>query len=354
MMKLYNILFAILVFSGCTDIPKVAPLNIDDIKWDIEYKIDHSFLESDLLIPYPASMFLTDSLIVVQDHQGTKSFFYVMDRFTGNLLSSFATLGHGQKEVLNASNNYTLSKNCDTISIYDDKNRQLYEYILLNNQFVFLKKESLGNREEQNKVWIKEYFKIDEDISFSMGLNGIFDKNRFLIFEKERSIITGDYPNLSLYLDKSDKLVDIFYGPSFFKLNKLRQKAVFGTYKGGLMQIFDLSELPNQISIDTTLLLCSPYEGEADNRINRYGFEDIFTTNNYIYTLYNGKTNIENNYFAKDILIFNWDGTPKIKLHSEIYLKCFCIDEKSMEIFAVAYDPEKTFCLVKFNIKNLL
>lgn len=105
--------------------------------------------------------------------------------------------------------------------------------------------------------------------------------------------------------------------------------------------------MPQEIVTDTTLLLCAPFEGAYDRREIRFGFEDIFVTDKYIYALYNGKNSVENEYFAKDIFVFNWDGTPKIKLLSDLYLKCLCVDEKTKEIFAVGYDQERSFFLVK-------
>lgn len=351
--KFYYICLIFILYS-CQEVTKMPPLEITNVEFKIEEKVDFSYLESDLLVSYPISMFITDSLIVIQDYQGIKSFFYVLDRTTGRLLSNFVHLGHGSDEVLNTSNNYILSEKCDTLTIYDDKSRRLFEYILLGNSFKYSKKESTTDKENRNNIWIKEYFKIDDKISFSTGYNGSFEKNRFLIFDQEKSIPTCDYPNMSLFLYKDDKLSDLFYGPSFFKINKNNKKAAFGTYKGGLLQIIDLSKLPKKISIDTTLLLCSPYEGELETRINRYGFEDIFVTNKYIYTLYNGKTTLENDYFANEILIFNWDGTSKIKLLSELSLRCLCVDEKKREILAVAYHPEKSFCLIKIVLKDEL
>ena len=231
--------------------------------------------------------------------------------------------------------------------MYDDIKKQLLTYSICGKNFEFLGAESTSEKEIVNSVYIKEYFRINDSTSFSLGCNGDFDKYLFGIFSGNKSIHSCINPDFSAYLSGDDKLIDILFGPSFFKINSHRNRAVWGSYKGGLFQIFDLSALPKSISMEKSSLFCAPYEGNLQERKIRYGFEDIFVTDNYIYALYNGKTNDENEGFAKEILVFDWLGVCRFKLESDVYLRSLCVDEQSKELFAAAYNSEKGFYLVK-------
>ncbi len=345
-MKINVICVLLVILFGC-DKSKEPSVEITNMMWDVVDSIEFESFDEDLFVPYPVSMFVTDSLIVIQDYQGGKAFFYALDRFKGVPIRTFANKGRGNEEVLSTSINYLLSDANDTVWVYDDTRKRLMEFNIKGRDVVLNDKQSIMDLEKYSKGWIKDVYNIKDDIFFSMGCSGIFDNNRFLISKGEQNFACVENPNMDKYLSEKDKLSDLFYGPSYFKVNKKNEKAAFGTYKGGLFQIFDLSKLPQKIVTDTTLLLCVPFEGTYDQREIRFGFEDIFVTDKYIYTLYNGKNSVENNYFAKDILIFNWDGTPKIKLLSDIYLKCLCVDEKTKEIFAVGFNQERSFFLVK-------
>lgn len=335
-----------IILFGCNQ-SKESSVEIDNVIWNISDSITFESFDEDLLVPYPISMFVTDSLIIIQDYQGGKAFFYALDRFSGVQVMTFAKKGNGSEEVISASNNYLLSNASDTVWIYDDIRKRLMEFNIRGRDIVLNNKQNMMDIEKISKGWIKDIYNIKDNIFFSLGCSGVFDNSRFLISEGKKNTACVKNPNMNKYLSEKDKLSDLFYGPSHFKVNKRNKKAAFGTYKGGLFQIFDLSRLPQEIVTDTTLLLCAPFEGAYDRREIRFGFEDIFVTDQYIYALYNGKNSVENQYFARDILVFNWDGTPKIKLLSDLYLKCFCIDEKAKEIFAVAYDQESSFFLVK-------
>ncbi len=350
-MKINIICVLLIILFGCNK-PNESSVEITDVTWNVLDSIGFESFDEDLLVPYPVSMFVTDSLLIIQDYQGGKAFFYALDRFKGVPVMTFANRGNGNEEVISTSINYLLSDATDTVWIYDDTRKRLMEFNIRGREVILNNKQSIIDIETYSKGWVKDIYNIKDDVFFSMGYGGVFDNNRFLISEGKKNTVCVKNPNMDKYLSEKDKLSDLFYGPSYFKVNKRNQKAAFGTYKGGLFQIFDLSKLPQKIVTDTTLLLCVPFEGTYDQREIRFGFEDIFVTDKYIYALYNGKNNAENEYFAKGILVFNWDGTPKIKLLSDIYLKCLCVDEKAKEIFAVGFNQEKSFFLVKaqFNI----
>lgn len=338
-----KLLIAIVFFVGCSKADDNA-LSVTNLEYEKLEKVNFTKL-SELLIQYPLSMFVTDSLIVVQEYDATESFFYTFDRLSGIKVGSFLKKGNSGQEALNISNNYLLEDN--QLSLYDDAKKQLITYSICDNDFVFQGTESTLAKNTDNSVWIKNYFKLNDSISFALGCNGVFDQNLLLIFADEQSVPSCANPDLSKYLSDEDKLTDVLFGPSFFKINTHVKKAVFGTYKGGLFQIFDLSTLPGGIVLDTTSLFCAPYDGSLQDRKIRYGFEDIFVTDNYIYALYNGKKSDENEYFAQEILIFDWSGECKFKLESDLYLRSLCVDEDQNELFAAAYDNEIGFYLVK-------
>lgn len=85
---------------------------------------------------------------------------------------------------------------------------------------------------------------------------------------------------------------------------------------------------------------------------NIWGFEDIYVTDNYIYTLHNGKTTEENPYFSKSIKVFDWLGNPIIEYNVGVDMRCLAVDEIEKKIYAVAYEEEKDFFLISVNLND--
>jgi hypothetical protein len=115
------------------------------------------------------------------------------------------------------------------------------------------------------------------------------------------------------------------------------------------MEIFNIEELPERIHKVKSLLLTKPMKNGKENI---YGFEDVYVTDKYIYALHNGKTAKENPYLSQSIKVFDWEGNPVVKYNLGIDMRCLAVDEDKNIIYAVAYNDEDGFFLIRTDVQN--
>lgn len=348
-------LYLSFILHSCVNEGAIS-LSVTEPLFRVKQELSFQPIHSDYLMSYPVAIYLTDSSIILQDSRGKDYFFHAINRKTGRLESEFGAVGRAPGELLSAAYSNTISTNKDTLSLFDDESKKIVHYVNSNGTFKFYSEYKIPetiNSKGNIKICLNH-----KGAYLAAGYNGLFIKNRFAIFNDRSQIIRtiGEYPNMSSYNIDSTNYQQLFYGPSFFRLNPSKTKAAFGTYKGALMEIFDLSKFPDEIKKDTSILFCAPFnknETLDKNSGIRFGFEDLVITRNRIYTLFNGKTGAENPYFTKDIKVFNLKGEPVIEYNIGIDLRCLAVDEDTNEIYAIVYEPtEKGFFLIKMQIPN--
>jgi hypothetical protein len=75
-----------------------------------------------------------------------------------------------------------------------------------------------------------------------------------------------------------------------------------------------------------------------------YSFCEIVATNQYVYTIYAGKTREEHGltdtFQGSHLLVYDWDGNPVRQYLLEKALYAMGYDEASKTIYGISYDPE--------------
>lgn len=347
------------IFYKCSNERVVHPLKESTPVFTKQCMLEYDTLHTDYLLSYPVALYLTDSLLIIQDFRDKTSFFHVLDRESGKFKQEFGAIGRGPGELLSASYSSSFSLNKDTLYVFDDQAKKIVSYVNKGHTFGYYSEYVIPSAITQ-KGNIMNCFNIN-DRFWALGYNGIFNKNRFVVFNQNASSYreTGEYPNLSDYNITPTNMYQLFYGPSFIRINNSKTKAVFGTYKGGIMEVFDLSGIESGVlEKDTSLLFHAPYKlGESleSNSGITFGFEDLCITEHEIYALINGKTGEENPYFAKAVKVFDLKGNPIVEYLSDLNLRCIAVDVNNREFYAIAYEPNEIgFFLIRGVISHSL
>ncbi len=123
-------------------------------------------------------------------------------------------------------------------------------------------------------------------------------------------------------------------------------KAVFGTYRGAIMEIYSLTDSIELLSLDryieplVKILLRHNrrhHYGHMDQ--SRLGFKDIYAGNDRIYSAYDGINKVK--YIPAGyplftrIAIFGWDGRPLELISTGTAIEKLCCDETEHTVYAM-------------------
>lgn len=183
------------------------------------------------------------------------------------------------------------------------------------------------------------------------GVNGRFVDNRFLVLDTLGNVKTaiGNYPEIlpDLLVKPEEDMQTILFNTALFRRSPDKQKAVFASYKGALLEFLDLSALPDSVPVKSVQLE-RPKKKEQITREHEgwvYGFEDVYVTNKNVYVIYNGETAVDNPELGRYILKYNWDGNLLHQYKFDMGLRSLAVDEATGTIFFVGYvnDEMKLF-----------
>lgn len=335
----------------------MQPLAVQPFEADSALSVDWQEMETDYLLSYPENIILTDSHLIIQDRRATDYLFHAINRNDGSLDFEFARRGNGPQEFIDATLNSYWDSERQMISFYDPGKRTLFyfqkqgiEYVL-NDCFAFSRQKKIQLESE----YVREVFVCDSDYIL-MGEHGAFDEKRFLVLNNDLQIINRceDYPNIKdLLSNPAEDLRKILYGFSFFKISPNGEKAVFATYRGALLQFFDLNNYRDSIRNIRSYQLEYPIKKEQITEEHDgwvYGFEDVYVTNDFVYAIYNGETAEDNPMFGKYILVFNWEGKLCKSYQLNLSLRCLAVDEKLGVIYVVACTENTDFFIACIHV----
>ena len=187
--------------------------------------------------------------------------------------------------------------------------------------------------------------------------SGRFSDSRFVILNKNGNVISkcGDYP------DYNHGEKDI---PNFPKF--MFHQSMFGFYKKKEMlttvtsHVLELWNYSNDSLLLQKRILLSPYGYQYNlgdesasavaNDDVETGAKRIYTTENYIYVLYDPNTT--KMYYDKEahlnneIWIFDWEGKPIEKMKINNKLICFCVDEVKGKIYCIMNAPDPSIGVI--------
>src|SRR5690625_154017 len=346
----------LILMISCTSAPsdQQSPSSIFDRKIDVVGKFMNLTSES---LNAPVYLVLKDSLLIIHDRfsKGNDSkkeyLFKVFNRNTGEVLRTFGRIGRGPDEFFYPSFINRLPGEGGDIGIY---NPRLFTFTELSIDSILF---------DGNHLTINSYKDFDTRYSNLIKLNqnlflgtGHFLNGRYALTNTSQNVVEtwGEYPFQDT-LKVSDKVLGMA-----FQTKSIRHphKPIFVsvTYSSANFEIIQLSD--QKLSMVAQINSYPPYfeDNSSGNSVsinldnkNRWGYQDVAVTDNFIYALYSGKKKEEDRfYFGDQIFVFDWNGNPISQLNLSKGVFSIAVDNNDKIIYALTKDQDQVSKILIF------
>lgn len=287
----------------------------------------------------PTSIELFGDKLFVVDPFDKEGMVKVIDLKTKNICFQFAPKGEGPNELLHVGSMdiYRDVKNNMIINLFDPTTQRLYIYNY----------DSLSLM--RNKYTPEVHNLSDSDLSFHECLKidngyvatGKAEKYKYIVLSDSFQVID----QFGMYREKpSDDIPDMLhaianYGKSFISDNRYFLAEII--YNASVLSFYDLKKKEK---------LWEYCLGDLDYRIDGesiiyksvVGYLSISLTDKYIYALYSGEKDKEDDIatYGKMIYIFNYDGELVNKYQLSISAFSISVDYENRKLYALSHQPE--------------
>ncbi|WP_316753691.1 BF3164 family lipoprotein [Pedobacter gandavensis] len=355
------LLNTVFFFTGC--IKKSKPDNpINDfanIK-EITLKGSEIKLENDSVLYDPRTIDVFDSLAVFYDNNGYTAF-SLINLKSGKLVKRFAETGSGDyKFNINSVGLSRVRNSSNEFTVYEaSAPYRLFKY----NLDKLLTSESyhpyLVCKLPAETYFINPIMQTDSTIIGNIGFSKLDNKVFGIWNLNNNKLTTGvdltkspDARFKEFYYDENIGWTKTVLRPYLAFRPMSEQVASFST-KGALFQIFETTNDNPKILSEKLYYLPEFNILDLGNKSfkskltanNRYGYNNIAVTKDFIYTLFNGKPSESSNLDVVStniILVYDWNGTP---------VKKIILDKDCFQIAIDPQNPKTLFTLTAF--KNI-
>jgi len=336
--KLYFnlIILKFIIFASCSKDPCLSLFK------------DEKVIQSEIInfkdkFPLANPFLLTkiDSFIILADVYD-KKLFTIINLYDKNIYR-FGRIGHGPGEFLIGSFVCGFNEKKD-IYFYNPSFRKLYK-ANINNIIKYTNYNPIEIL-SFNKQNISKLDLINDSLFI---VQGKFGNYRLVLLNNKGKILdsTLQYPEYKKTINP------IFYELAFqgkVSVNSKSLKFVHITYKSSnigfykiinnkivvIKEIFLKNPSMKLINLSGNIMTCLPDK----NCI--HGYLDVYTSNNFVYAIYNNKkVSEENNLLSSNVLVFDWDGKPIKILKLDKKVSFICASDDDSFIYAISYENEK-------------
>lgn len=320
-------------------------------------------VNDDFIFDFPRQIALWDTLLIVRDAgalaPGAASYFHVFSN-KGNYLGSVGRRGRGPGELLESAT-LTVDRQGWAYA-YDPMSQKIVGYNLrtLRESPACEFKEFDMRNVLPRSHGKEEYTRITDVLSLPEGRFLVIGNNgrlRFGSFAGSDTVetLSNTYPRLTE--DGTwEEVWSIFNSSCKTRISPTGAKLASATYVGAVLDCFDTDGI--QIKNGGTYRIYEPvykiFEGVVPTQITRtdhtvIGFEDIYVTDRYIYTLLNGSSQQDYNY-PDAVAVFDWQGNPVRSYRVGRKLCRLAVDEERGVIYAFTAEEGEAGELIRFDL----
>lgn len=331
MNKLFFI-FTIIIFTSCNN--KKFPIhefeNVREIKSEGLLDEEFVFVGSNMLFMGK------DSSLIFQNFNGDSLITKV--NMKNKEISHFLPIGNGANEFVNI--NVTQAKTDSTLLFQDMNSAKIYTLNAISGEMSV--HFNYNNHRCMNVLNMNNHY-ISTGL-FKEGMFAIWNNNGFsnYVYKYPEDNFGDDkmlykamaYQGKIVVNNKLDRLLFCSSKFSYFELFQLvneRLESIKKEYRG---------KYKYDISNDENFVFAHPLEDNVE------GFIDAYSTDEYIYMLYSGRSiedpgisTHEQACLSNQILVYDWKGNLIIRYTTDVDLKHICVSDNGKTIYAIAYNP---------------
>ncbi|GEM_PF-1225357 len=307
------------------------------------------------LFSIPLQMITKDTLLIVLDRYQKDNNTFIYKAFNtnnGNTISTFGRIGKGPDEFQFPSFLTDISYNSNLFGVYNGKrfmfNELSIDSIVSNSRRLTVKSyQNLSN-------FYSKIIKTDKEHFFG---SGFFDKGRYALSDTAGNILTvkGDYPfEHQFSLSKRD------LGMAFqckLKKHPNKQLVVSATANSANLEIIKVGthgfEVIKKINSRPTIFENNGSKNRIDVDVlqeNRYGYQNVSITKDYIYALYSGKKMDKSYHYTDIVLVFDWEGNPVIRYNLDQEVRYISAKANNEALFAISKNEDGDHEVRKFSL----
>ena len=317
----------------------------------------YSYFDKDSLAN-PYRFVIIDSFLIVHDVYELKHF-TLFNTNSGNCIGRFGDIGIGPGEI---SIGHVLSV----------KQGKLYSHSISPNHLIQYDLDSLINYrrycpptiakfEQTQKFYVSRFLPIDS--SYFIGAGFYDSKYQYALFNLQNEV--SDYSREVFNSKESYSDIHKFLSnQGIFKNHPKKDKFVYSVSRSSNIDFLEVTN--GKINIMKSIKLSDPQIKPVDLGNNSYtidynphsvlGFLDIFPTDNFVYTLYSDKPEINNDgsyndYSSDVILVFDWEGNPVKKFILDKEVAYIGIDEIEKKFYTIQKDNEGGWVIAYFKFE---
>ena len=316
--------------------------------------VKHTVIQDTLYITNPEFLISFDNYIIILNRVDNK-FLQVFDKQTGEHLGGYVAVGQGPGEM-NECMQVEYNKQGRTVTLYDSNSQQYFIYTIHEDSENFLQFDSKKNFADKNSInqtmrRIMRIYRMDE-------IHCLFDSRTIPANKNDQrfSLVTESGDVISEYRDFATTSFDDYwaYSASHISISPDKRKMVSATYYGGVLEIFAID---NSIKLIKAKYFYPIFYKDLKYTEETYWvFQNICTSDEYIFTLLLGSKDIEAYKKLNHISVFNWQGEPVVRftLEDDLMLLRLCYNEDDGAIYAVAWTQDYDYVLLKLEVSNYL
>lgn len=322
----------------------------EGIEVPVKDELKGELLNTTFLFSFPKEMLIVDSFLIVRDFYNQDTCFHIFDKNDGRYLGGFGAKGRGPGEVLFPA---TLCYNRDAYQLqtYDPNLKKIVNYNIhekLSGKNAFFSEMRLNKGPD---------FLLDVNSYKNTPIVRSNTDMRFGVMSRDSGIICkySHYPDIGFDSELNRAVFN--YAPRC-ALRPEQDKMVLMTYIGGIVEIFSLKEgkiIPLNVNY-----FYKPVFREVEGIKPKWiaaveetvvGCDNIYATNDYIYTVYRGEVANDEKVDLRKIIVFDWEGKPLFRYNlKEGIPQAIAVDEKY--IYCVVSNENYEYQLYKYTYKD--
>lgn len=344
----------LILLVGCTS-------NKDTFKTPVfrdEIESDFSIISDDLGFNSINDLFIYKGYAIVYAYDfDSGEWLHVYDKATGEHIVSAVTYGRGPGELNSSALNAVMSYD-DGILVLNDavqNKRIVYDIERLVANGI---EGSFYEDEYLYETWLTHVFKTENNRSLKVcnqSPEALEETNgpRF-------SIVNGNDEVVSTYekfpLEDNTRARWNLYAQPSISLSPNGERFAVGTSFGAILETFRIS---HDTIYDTSIsYFIDPCLNEnVDNYFleSTLGFGDIFTTDEYVYTVYDGETKFRSDNFndiLSSIAVFNWNGVPLMRIQCGGTIEQIFVNSSERLLYAIVKESDGSCHLAKMSVPD--
>lgn len=287
-----------------------------------------------------------DVLLVCGYTGGEEEYVHLFEKETGRHIKSILPKGRGAGEALTVPH-LDIETQTGTAFFYDYVGRRLHHFQI---DSIIKHTNVTDYLFSCNYTYMGQVFKTPKGFA---GIRGLRKKDGRIprLFLIEQDTISNEYyQHPSVHISGKYGIVSSYIYANYCISPNGNKIASASTY-GAILEIFDIT---SGLRLDTIKGFVRPVYSVDKNgflkilpKETTWGFLDICATNNYIYAIYCGGTDLQK---RNEIAVFDWKGNEICLYKTDYLLECICVDEKTNKLYATSWNATDEKIIIEFEL----